>query len=299
MVAIPPGSAEWNQFISPSKVGAILGVSRFTSPYRLWHRMSGNIESEPSNEIMHMGHDFEWAMSSIWKRRNPDWRLSPDEVQLMCPPEQFGFPAAVTLDRRASRGRARRVVEFKIARDLSTWGDHFTDQAPTDYVAQVQAQMLFSGYTDYPAHLMVLGPFFEAHTYIVEFDAAIADMVVARCLEFWDSLQTGVPPELDDSVPTYETVRELHPEIDGSTANVDLELAAGVLRAAENAKTAEAELRYRKTLLLDAMGFAASAMCGDIKVADRRPHGKGGVALALATKNLAQLNTNTEGEVSA
>jgi predicted phage-related endonuclease len=293
-VGMAPGSAEWNRYITPSKVGAILGVSRFTSPYRLWHRMAGNIESEPSNEIMHMGHEFEWAMAAIWKRRNPDWRLSPDEVQIVVPTERFGFPAAVTLDRRASRGRARRVVEFKIARDLSQWGDQFTDEAPTDYVAQVQAQMLFSGYTDYPAHLMVLGPFFEAHTYVVPFDPEVADAVVARCKAFHASLETGVPPELDDSVPTYETVKQLHPEIDGSTANVDLELAAAVLAASEAAKAADTELRYRKTLLLDAMGFAASAMCGDVKIADRRPHGKGGVALALATKNLAQLGGGSD-----
>ena len=37
------------------------------------------------------------------------------------------------------------------------------------------------------------------------------------------------------------------------------------------------------------MGNAATAMFGDVKIADRRPHARGGVALALATKNLNQL----------
>ena len=295
---IAPGSPEHMRLITPSKVSAILGVSRFSSAYRTWHQMAGLIEPEPPKEIFALGHDFEPAMASIWKRQNPGWRLSADEVQIVVPAERFGFPAAVTLDRRASRGRARQVVEFKTARDLSAWGDYFTDQAPADYVAQVTAQMLFSGYTDYPAHLMVLGPFFEAHTYVIEFDAEVADAIVARCRDFYESLQSDTPPELDDTVSTYDTVKELHPEIDGSTATVDLELAASVLAASDAAKSADTELRYRKTLLLDAMGFAASAVCGDIKVADRRPHGKGGVALALATKNLNQL-TNTEGEVSA
>jgi predicted phage-related endonuclease len=294
-VAIQPGSPEHMRLVTPSKVAAILGVSRFSSPYRTWHQMAGLIEPEPPKEIFALGHDFEPAMASIWKRQNPGWRLSRDEVQIVVSTERFGFPAAVTLDRRASRGRARRNVEFKTARDLSQWGDYFTDQAPADYVAQVQAQMLFSGYTDYPAHLMVLGPFFEAHTYVIEYDPEVADAIVARCKAFYDSLQSDTPPELDDSVPTYETVKQLHPEIDGSTANVDLELAASVLAASDSAKAADTELRYRKTLLLDAMGFAASAMCGDVKIADRRPHGKGGVALALATKNLNQLNNN-EGE---
>jgi len=288
------------RLITPSKVSAILGVSRFTSAYRIWNQMAGLVEPEPPKEIFALGHDFEPAMASIWKRQNPGWRLSADEVQIVVPTERFGFPAAVTLDRRASRGRARQVVEFKTARDLSAWGDYFTDQAPADYVAQVTAQMLFSGYMDYPAHLMVLGPFFEAHTYVIEFDAEVADAIVTRCKEFYDSLQTGVPPELDDTVATYQTVRELHPDITpDSVVEVDPELAVQVLELDAALKDTERVTRGHKSLLLDAMGNAQTAMCSGVKVADRRPHAKGGVALALATKNLNQLNTNTEGETPA
>jgi predicted phage-related endonuclease len=278
------------RMVTPSKVSAILGVSRFTSPYRIWHQMRGNLPPEPASEIFALGHDFEPAMASIWRRQNPGWRLSRDEVQIVCPTEKFGFPAAVTLDRRAVRGRARRILELKTARDLSQWGDHFTDQAPADYVAQVMAQMLFTGYTKHPAHLMVLGPFFEAHTYVIEFDAQVAEAIVVRCREFWESLQSGVPPELDDSVPTYETVRELHPDITPeSVVEVDPELAVQVLQLDVALKDTERATRGHKSLLLDVMGNAQTAMCGGVKIADRRPHAKGGVALALATKNLAQL----------
>lgn len=298
-VLIQPGSPEHMRLITPSKVSAILGVSRFTSAYRIWHQMAGLIEPEPPKEIFALGHDFEPAMASIWKRQNPGWRLSADEVQIVVPTERFGFPAAVTLDRRASRGRARRVCEMKTARDLSQWGDAFTDQAPADYVAQVTAQMLFSGYIDYPAHLMVLGPFFEAHTYVIEFDALVAATIVSRCKAFYHSLQAGVPPHLDDTVSSYQTVRELHPDITpDSVIEVDPELAVQVLQLDVALKDTERATRGHKSLLLDAMGNAQTAMCGGVKIADRRPHAKGGVALALATKNLAQLNTNNEGETA-
>jgi predicted phage-related endonuclease len=282
------------RMITPSKVAAILGVSRFTSPFKMWHQMRGNLPPEPASEIFARGHDFEPAMASIWRRENPQWRLSRGEVQILVPQERFGFPAAVTLDRRASRGRARRVVEFKTARDLSVWGDQFTDQAPADYVAQVMVQMLFTGWTKHPAHLMVLGPFFDAHTYVIEFDAGIAESIVTRCRAFYESLGDDTPPPLDDAVATYEALKELHPDIEaGRTVHVDWQTAFEVLSDDDSAKTYERQLRGSKSALLDLMGNAQTAMFGDIKIADRRPHARGGVALALATKNLEQL-TNQE-----
>ena len=167
-----------------------------------------------------------------------------------------------------------------------------------DYFMRGQ-ELGISGYTDYPAHLMVLGPFFEAHTYVIEFDALVAATIVSRCKAFYDSLQAGVPPHLDDTVSSYQTVRELHPDITpDSVVEVDAELAVQVLQLDAALKDTERATRGHKSLLLDAMGNAQTAMCGDVKVADRRPHAKGGVALALATKNLNQLTT-TEGETPA
>lgn len=292
---IAPGSAEHATLITPSKVAAILGVSRWESPFRLWHRMRGNLDPAPPSEIFALGHDFEPAMASIWKRRNPGWQLSPGEVQYIVPEDRFGYPAAVTLDRRARRGRARRVVEFKTARDLSAWGDHFTDQAPADYVAQVVMQMAYSGFTDHPAELMVLGPFFEAHSYTIPFDEYVAFAIHDRCKLFYDSLSGDTPPPLDESVATYEAVRELHPDIDGTTVQVDPDLALRVLLMDDTAKGAAIAQRETKTELLDLMGNAATAYCGDVKIADRRPGSRGAVALVLATKNINQLTQ----EVSA
>ena len=288
-VAIEPGSAAWQRIITPSKVAAILGVSRWESPYRLWHRMHGDVGAQPQKDIFDVGHDFEPAMAAMWKRKNPGWRLSPGEVQTV-PNFYPGYPAMVTLDRRASRGRARRVVEFKTGRRLEDWGDFGTDQAPADYVAQVMAQMAFSGYTQHPAHLMVLGPFFEAHTYVIDFDAEVWEAMDRRCAEFWESLSADEPPNLDDSVPTYECVRELHPDITtGETVQVEADAASELLALSLDIKAAETRLRGLKTRLLDRMGNAQYACVGELRIADRRPHAKGSVALNLSTKSLAQL----------
>jgi putative phage-type endonuclease len=278
---IEPGSEAWLQCITPSKVAAILGVSRWESPYRLWHRMTGRIDPEPPKDIFDIGHDFEPAAANRWKRRNHGWRISTGEVQIVLHHEQFGFPVVCTLDRRASRGRTRRVVEFKTARRMEDWGDDFTDECPADYAAQCMAQMLFTGWRP-AAHLLVLGPYFNDHLYEIPFDQDVADWTVAECRRFYQSLDYDVPPDLDDSVATYECVRELHPDIDGSTAEVDPELGVAVHNANDDVKAAEKRLRGLKTQLLDAMGNAQYAEFNGIKVADRRPHARGGVSLNLA-----------------
>ncbi|MFV8317075.1 YqaJ viral recombinase family protein [Mycobacterium sp. 23] len=282
---IEPGTPDWLQAITPSKVAAILGVSRWESPYRLWHRMKGLVDPEPPKDIFDIGHDFEPAAANRWRRHNPGWRLSPGEVQFVDYPA--GYPTVCTLDRRAVRGRGRRVVEFKTARHLEEWGDDFTGECPEDYAAQCMAQMMFTGWLTNPAHLLVLGPYFNDHIYTIDYDPEVAEWIWSKCGEFHESLAGDEPPDLDDSVATYECVRQLHPDIDGSTAEIDPDLAMAVHNANDDHKASEARLRGLKTRLLDQMGNAQHAVSGQLKVATRSTHARGGVALNLARKHPA------------
>ena len=285
---IPPGSPEHSVMISPSKVASILGVSRWESTYTLWHRMKGLVDPEPPKDIFDVGHDLEPYAANRWLRKNPGWKLSASEIQYVLPDNLFGFPVVATLDRRATRGRARRVVELKSARtmsDVEQWGDDLTGDLPEDYASQILAQMLFTGLTTYAGHCCTIGPYYQDRIYNVPYEASAADWIVTECREYMESLHSKTAPPLDDSVSTYQTVRELHPDIDGTTIGVDPELGAAVHDANINLKAADTRLRALKTRLLDAMGSAATAeMRGmpGIKVADRRPHAKGGVSLNLA-----------------
>ncbi|CAM2953873.1 YqaJ viral recombinase family protein [Skermania piniformis] len=288
---IEPGSTEHRRLISPSKVAAILGLSRWESAYRLWHRMKGLVPDEPDSDVFAAGHAYEPALAYLWCRENPGWQLSPGEVQVRA---DLGFPAVATLDRRGRRGRARRVVQFKTARDLSDWGDYFTDldSAPADYAVQVLAEMHISGYTRLPAHLMVMGPYFRWHTYVIPYDPVVCMHIEQRCQQFWDSLQADDPPPLDDSTATYEAVRELHPDIDGSTAVIDPALAADWLDADRAEKDAKKRLTGLKTRVLEQMGnaqrgIASGLLAGvpnELKVARRQPSSRGSVSLYPETK---------------
>ncbi|ATN90864.1 exonuclease [Gordonia phage Lysidious] len=282
-VNIAPGSPEWMRTITPSKVAAILGISRYQSQFALWHQMAGHTPAEEPKDEFTAGHAFEPALAYLWKSENQGWRLSPGEVQIAR--TDLGFATFATIDRRATRGRARRVVEFKTARSLEDWGDEFTDQAPTDYVAQVQWQMHVTRFTSAPAHLMVMGPFFRWHTYEIEYQPELCAAIEDRCRSWVSSLDAGVEPELDDSVATYDCVRQLHPDIDPD-AEVDVSpaVAAEYLAADTEYKAADKRLRGAKSQLLNVMKRARLAHCGDVKVATRSPHARGGVALKRNAK---------------
>lgn len=285
---IDPGSPEWQRIITPSKVAAILGVSRWTSAFELWAEMKGMIDPQPHKDIFDTGHAFELALGYLWKLENPGWRLSPAAVQL--PSTAWGFPALVTLDRRASRGTYRRVVEFKTARSLEDWGDDFSDEAPADYVAQVLAQMMFTGWTTHPAHLMVMGPFMRHHTYWIHYDEQVAKDVAAQCHAFYLSLARNTRPPLDDTKPTYHALKKLHPLIERDSV---VEVPPGViedLRYWRDQKVAaERKEQLYRNQLLDLMGNAqrGAVKVGatmTVNVALRKPHSKGGVALDVNNK---------------
>lgn len=285
-----PGSEEWLRLITPSKVAAIVGVSRWESAYSLWMRMKGRIPDEAEQDKFQVGHAWEPTARELWKLdgRNHGWRISTKGVQYVT--EEFGFPAAATLDRRATRGGGRhahrRVVEFKITGSFEDWGDDYTDNAPADYLVQVLMQMAITGWTEHPGHLMVIGPtVHKRHIYEVEWRPDLVDQFVRTCSLFYRSLAANEPPPLDNHKATYQCVRALHPSITrGKTVDVRAGTVTQLRAAKAQAKdTEEWELEH-KIALLDQMKDAQYARIGDTIVADRRNGTKGSVALVVNKK---------------
>ena len=271
--------------VSPSKVGAILGLSRWESPFSLWHRMRGDVPPEEPKDAFDLGHDVESMCDRRWRRRNPGWLLSPDEVQFVVDPEHFGFPAMVTLDRRAVRGRSRRVVEFKMARDQNDaekWGDDGSGNLPPDYFAQVLTAMLFTGWTDQPGHLLCVGPRIgDERLYQVEYDTDArteAAALIEDCRAFYESLSGDEPPPLDKSPATYDCIKQMHPEIDGTTVELDPDEALAYAHARVEFAGADDQLALEKNRLLKRMETAQYAEIAGLQVARRQPGSKGGVS---------------------
>lgn len=280
-----PGSPEWLKLITASKIPSILGISRFKSQFSLWHEMAGNLPSEPigtaQQDDFDYGHAVELAAGEYWRFKNPGWRLSRGEVQYT--DVGFEFGNAATIDGRASRGSLRRIAEIKTARDLAEWGDDGSGEVPADYAAQVIWQQRVTGFTA-PANIVLWPQYGKPKIYVIEYSAQLAAAIVAAVRKWNASLAAGEPPELDDTISTYETVRRLHPEIDGREVQLDPDLAADYLTAVADDKEITKRLRGLKTRVLDVMGNAQTAVVIDLKVATRTPGRGDSISLRSNTK---------------
>ncbi|MFF1555600.1 YqaJ viral recombinase family protein [Rhodococcus erythropolis] len=279
-----PGSPEWLQLITASKIPSILGISRFKSQFSLWHEMAGNVESEPISKAQQddfdYGHAAELAAAEYWRFKNSGWVVSRGEVQYTDDALEFGN--AATIDGRASRGAWRRIVEIKTARDLAEWGDDGSGEVPADYAAQVIWQQLVTGWHD-PANIVLWPQYGKPKIYSIEYRADVAAAILGIVREWNASLAAGVPPELDDSLSTYATVRRLHPDIDGREVQLDPDLAHDYLTTVAEEKDVAKRLVGVKSRVLDAMAGAKTAKTGELLIATRGPHGKG-IALKSNTK---------------
>ncbi|MDV2478589.1 hypothetical protein F8M49_29965 [Rhodococcus zopfii] len=270
---LEPGSPEWLRTPTASKIPAILGVSRHQSQFACWHEMAGIVEPAPvdeqTQEMFDYGHAAELAAREYWLRRNPGWRASRREVQY----HRTDLPgislAVATIDRRASRGKARKIVEIKTARDLEEFGDDGSGEVPVDYAVQVTWQMIVTHIRT--ADLVLWPDYGRPRVYPIEFDEDLAQRIITRVAAWEQSLASGVRPDLDNSVYTYECLRRLHPDIDrGAEIELDEDFAAEYLRTVADRKLIDAEERGLKIQLLDRMGRAQYAMCQGHKIADRR-----------------------------
>lgn len=280
-----PGSPEWLKLITASKIPSILGISRFKSQFSLWHEMAGNLPSEPidtaQQDDFDYGHAVELAAGEYWRFKNPGWRLSRGEVQYT--DDGFEFGNAATIDGRASRGSLRRIAEIKTARDLAEWGDDGSGEVPADYAAQVIWQQRVTGFTA-PANIVLWPQYGKPKIYVIEYSAQLAAAIVEAVRKWNASLAASEPPELDDTISTYETVRRLHSEIDGREVQLDPDLAADYLTAVADDKEITKRLRGLKTRVLDVMGNAQTAVVIDLNIATRTPGRGDSISLRSNTK---------------
>lgn len=258
-----PGSPEWLQTISASKIASIMGLNPWTSRFTLWHRMAGNIV-EPQTDEMRRGHYLEPAILA-WLEDQHDlllddapgtWRHREHEWATANPDALLGI------------GDDVRLVEVKSSAVSDDWGTAGTDEIPPGYRAQVQWQMFVTGART--THVAVLLPYLEFREYVVEYDEAYAAVLFDAAVEFRASLTEGRQPPLDGADDTYLTVRALHPDIEDVDAEIDPSLANEWLNARSCLNAWEITEQQYRARLVNAMGNAHYATCNGWKLGDRR-----------------------------
>lgn len=278
-----PGSAEWLTRVSASKVAAILGVSKWDSPYSMWMEMKG-LTARPQTEVMARGHYLEAGILAWWRDQHPEYTNAVE--QAYCTRDDW-MAATPDLDVEGE-GVEPAVVDAKSAAYDDEWdndGPNGTsiDGVPIYYWVQSQWQMHVSGRRK--AWVAVIGPRLKFKEYAIEYDAAHCAAVEAHCREFYDSLASDTPPALDGSVATYDVVRKQHDGVDkDQTVELPDDTAVLYINALRDAADAAAAERQIKSEILTLMGDAAYADCAGIRVC-RRQAGNGAASLRQVAKD--------------
>jgi len=281
-----PGSPEWLKTISASKVAAILGVSKWDSPYSMWRKMRGETPSDDRKNAddKARGHYLEAGVLAWWEDQHPEVLAMSTQVYVAHPDLPW---ATCTMDAIADDTHGNRiVVEAKTDDSHDEWGKPGTDEVPAYYAAQVMWSLACVPEAQFACVAVLFGyPHLGFEEFVIQRDDALIKAIVTRCQEFYESLTYDVPPDLDDHVATYDVIRAIHPDIEtGESAELTDEQADEFLEAGDAAKAAVVRERAAKTVVLDRMGRAQYGVtAGGLRVARRQP-GKGGVSLYAATK---------------
>lgn len=256
-----PGTDEWLRTMSASKIAAVVGLSTYESRFSLWHRMSGLLDQEPDDDQKRRGHYLEPAIAQWFADQHPDWVIEatgtwghPDRPWQTASPDRLVY-------RNVDDPQDVALLELKSAATTDEWGDPGTDEIPVGYRAQVLWQMDTVGV--YVCHIAVLTAYLEFVEYVVHYDADEAAYLRDRARQFMDTLP-GQPgerrPSLDGSTATYQSVRELHPDIEPIDVEVDERLAISYRDALAQYKAAEAEKQRLTAEVLDAIGTGRRAV---------------------------------------
>jgi len=285
-----PGTPEWLRLMSASKIAAVVGLSPYESRFSLWFRMSGLLDPEPDNDTFRRGHYLEPAIAEWFADKHPEltvepgqtWALDADD-RITATPDRLLFDISDV---------PCAVLECKSASDMDGWGPAGSDEIPVGYRAQVQYQMHVVGVK--VAYVAVLLPFLSFREYRIDYNEAEAAQLIKAGQEFMDSL-AGQPaeqrPDLDAHTATYETLRELHPDIDPDDVELPETVARDFCDSRYALDAAQAAERLARAKVLDALGNAKRAMYLGSTIATRQPNGDRAPKL-VAGRNLPTFNAN-------
>lgn len=243
------GSQEWHQArtqgIGGSEIGACLGLSPWVSAYRLWAIKTGQVTEAPvDNWAVRLGKAFEQPILDLWQEQYPEWEVfTCGTYQHSQYPWALANPDAIARHRETGE---LMVLEVKTARN------YWTDGVPLHYLAQVQWYLAITGIKK-GRIIAVAG--WDWQDIEIPADEFEHEVMFTSAQRFWLRVTDRSEPEWDGSRVTYETVRELHPDIEDTEEELG-ELGVNLVTAQLRFDEAEATLNSFKSATLSAMGRA-------------------------------------------
>lgn len=274
-----PADKEWHELrtkgITGTDCGAILGVSPFTSPYKIWAVKTGQVTDEVKmNQAMRLGQLFEAPLIQMFRENNPEATVYEDVGTYL----HEDFPELIANpDGLVTIGDKLYILEIKTSK-------RYWESVPPHYIAQVyHYAKVFSA--DGIKLVSYAGGLYQE--WDIQFQDIELDFQAEIIREFWaNHVVTGIAPDYDGSQSTYEAVRAIakpgDPEV---TVELDY-LGVQLSNAQKEFDEAEKKLRELKSATLaqmeDAKYGSVTANGETFIVATKKQRGEGRPWLEIA-----------------
>lgn len=262
-------SPEWHELrnrpgvISGSEIGAILGLSPFTSAVTLWAQKTNRIpNSVEPNTAMRLGQLVEPAIRTLYQEQHPDHVV--EEVGTYASTNaswMHANPDGVCIDEKGQG----YILEIK--HTATYW-----DSVPEHYRAQVFWYMYVFQLKRAVFAVVNAGRYKE---YEVLWDDFEWDAILQKVTEFRANVLNDVQPDWDGSDSTYDTTRALSPGIEDTRTELGT-LGVELFNAHLKVKEAETYLTEMKSRTLSALnGSKYGCIDGEVVcVLSQRGEGK-------------------------
>lgn len=247
------------QGIGSSDAPAILGLSKYKSPYDVWLDKTGKIQNSSAGQAAWIGNMLEdailgMAAQSLGKKVvAADGEKSTTFIKGLLRANVDGM---IDVFQEGSP-----IVEVKTTGQLADWGDAMTDSVPSHVLVQIHHQMLCT--KSQMCYVARLGAAFgfSFDIFPVRYDEAFAKEMESEVLAWWDNhVVKDIPPSIESGVPNLELLKSMSRK-KGKTIILPESLFVAEREAKEAAAAAELLHNEAKAVLMAAMGDATVATC--------------------------------------
>lgn len=296
------GSPGWHAAraggLGGSEISAVLGLSPFESRFSLWHRKAGAVGPVEEAPEMYWGKVLEPVIIAEFERRHPDWYVvqtgtwaheerwwqvgNPDALLYRSSPYRSSLAAAGVRP-------PDRILETKLSMFGDGWGEDGTDQVPP----HVRCQCIWYGDVlgvDTVHVCVFIASGLDVRTYTLTWEPAEAELLRDAGERFLADVAQGVRPDIDEHTATYQVIREMHPDIDGTSVELSNDVARGFIDAKTAERLAVDSAREAAARVADEMGNAHKATWDGRVIATRQAR-DGGTPFVKAARGLTSTDT--------
>lgn len=243
-----PEDQEWHDLrtkgVSGTEVGAIMGLSPFSSAYKIWAIKTGKITGRiEQNRPMRLGQLLEPALLQMFTEEHPEMNIHQVGTYVHKDhPEMVGNPDAIAFE-----GDKLWIIEIKTGRQ-------YWETVPEHYIRQVWHYADVFQADGIKVVSYAGGIYTEWEVPFTQEDLANQRIAV---LDFWHGyVQADQQPDWDSSDATYEVVREMSrpgdPDVTSELGYLGVQLSNAMAQFNE----AKALLTQLKSATLSQMGDA-------------------------------------------